>query len=60
LLVASDKSYGTAPLTLGSTSGIAVFEDRNADAIYSSGNDDLLVLLKGVTAYSSSSLVLAG
>jgi hypothetical protein len=60
LLVASDKSYGTAPLTLGSTSGIAVFEDRNADAIYSSGNDDLLALLKGVTAYSSSSLVLAG
>jgi hypothetical protein len=60
LLVASGKSYGTAPLTLGSTSGIAVFEDRNADAIYSSGNDDLLALLKGVTAYSSSSLVMAG
>jgi len=60
LLLASGKAYGTAPLSLGGNSGTAVFEDRNADGLYSSSSDDLLALLKGVSSYPVSSLLLAG
>jgi hypothetical protein len=57
LLVAANKAYGTAPLTLLGT-GVGLYEDRNGDGIYNSNSDELLALLKGSSSLPSAAFVL--
>jgi hypothetical protein len=59
LLLTTGKPYASAPLSLGNISGVALFEDRNADGLYSSSSDELLALLRGISSLPSSSLVLS-
>ena len=58
LLVATGKAYGSAPLTIGSASGIALYEDRNADGLYSSSSDELLAFLRGSSSLPSTAILL--
>jgi hypothetical protein len=56
--VATGKAYDSAPLTIGSSSGLALYEDRNADGLYSSSSDELLALLRGTTSLPAGSILL--
>lgn len=56
--MATGKAYDSAPLTIGSSSGLALYEDRNADGLYSSSSDELLALLRGTTSLPAGSILL--
>jgi hypothetical protein len=59
LLLTTGKPYASTPLSLGNISGVALFEDRNADGLYTNSSDELLALLRGISSLPSSSLVLS-
>jgi len=57
LLVAANKAYGTTALNLDVGAGVGLYEDRNGNGIYNSG-DELLALLKGTNSLPSGAIVL--
>jgi len=57
LQLASNRSYGFFPATVGADSGLAIYEDKNADKLYNN-TDELLAWLKGVAAMPTNSLLL--
>jgi hypothetical protein len=59
LLLTTGKPYASAPLSLANISGVALFEDRNADGLYSSSSDELLVIFRGISSIPSTSILLS-